>query len=166
MNSAEQPIQQNIEGNATVAGLRTTYGMRKDFATQLADLFEKIGELNRPTPMNEGEYLVFADMLKELSGFATTFQQTNPVYIALRASVERPERAKPTATLAKSEDTKNFRFCSKCDQFIAKKGWSKHSKTTKCLTIHNSKKIASALSQTNQPRSDSSIRSKISASTC
>lgn len=150
MNPAEQPIH-NIEGNATVAGMRTTYGMRKDFATQLAELFEKIEELNRPTPMTEGEYLEFANMLKEMNKFATTFQQTNPVYIALRASVERPERAKPTATLAKSEDTKNFRFCNKCDQFIAKKGWSKHIKTVKCLTIHNSKKIASALTLTTQP---------------
>jgi len=151
MNPAEQPIQRNIEGNATISGFRTTYGMRKDFATQLAELFEKIEELNRPTPMTEGEYLEFANMLKELNKFATDFQQTNPVYIALRASVERPERAKPTATLAKSEDTKNFRFCHKCDQFIAKKGWSKHTKTAKCLTIHNSKKIASALTLTTQP---------------
>ena len=149
MNPTEQPT--NVEGNATIAGLRTTYGLRKTFANQLQDLFAKIEDLNRPTPMTEGEYLEFANIVKELNKYATDFQQQNPVYVALRASVARPERAKPTATLAKAEDPKRYRFCDKCDQFIAKKGWSKHSQTAKCLTIHTSKKIASNLTLTNEP---------------
>jgi len=141
----------NVEGNATIAGLRTTYGLRKTFANQLQDLFARIEELNRPTPMTEGEYLEFANIVKELNKFATDFQQQNPVYVALRASVARPERAQPTATLAKAEDPKRFKFCSKCDTYIAKKGWSKHKQTSKCLTIQNSKRIACGLTLTDRP---------------
>jgi hypothetical protein len=141
----------NIEGNATIAGLRTTYDLRKGFAEQLHELFGKIEDLNRPTPMTEGEYLEFANMVKELSKFSHTFQTSNPVYVALRASVARPERAKPTATIAKAEDTKNYKWCAKCDSFIAKKGWSKHTQTAKCATIHNSKRIASQLTLTKEP---------------
>jgi len=131
---------------ATIAGMKTTYEARKAFADKLATLFERIEALNRPTPMTEGEYLEFANLVKQLHDFGKDFQE-DEVFVQLIASAGRPARADPPQVQDKSQDP-NYYFCKKCDNWIVKKGKAKHLRSDRCNTIHNSKMIASRLTKT------------------
>lgn len=131
---------------ATIGGLRTTYEARKEFAGQLQTLFEKIEDLNRPTPMTEGEYLEFANLVKSLHAFGAEFQ-TNEVFVALIASAGRAPRVPPRDTQDKANCPLHW-FCKKCDTFVVKKHKAKHLRSERCKNIHNSKCIASRLTRT------------------
>jgi hypothetical protein len=128
---------------ATIGGMKTTYEARKAFADKLQTLFERIEALNRPTPMTEGEYLEFANLVKQLHDFGKDFQE-DEVFVQLIASAGRPARAEPAQVQDKSQDP-NYYFCKKCDNWIVKKGKAKHLRSDRCNTIHNSKMIASRL---------------------
>jgi hypothetical protein len=136
------PQGQNApEGTATVGGMRTAYDERTAFVEKLQELFAKIDDLNRPTPMNEGEYLEFADLIKDLNQFATLFKKNDPIFVRLVASTRRGERKACKSVIAKTED-KTFKWCERCDTHIKKKGWAKHRRSERCLQIFNSKKLA------------------------
>jgi len=132
---------ETAEGTATVGGMRTAYDERSAFVEKLQELFAKIDDLNRPTPMNEGEYLEFADLIKDLNQFANLFKKNDPIYIRLVASTMRCERKEQKSVVAKAEDN-TFKLCERCDTHIKKKGWSKHRRSKRCLQIFNSKKLA------------------------
>jgi len=129
------------EGTATIGGMRTAYDERSAFVDKLQELFAKIDDLNRPTPMNEGEYLDFANLIKDLNKFAELFKKSDPIYIRLVASARRGERKATQSVIAKADD-KTFKWCERCDTHIKKKGWAKHRRSERCLQIFNSKKLA------------------------
>ena len=131
---------ETIEGTATVGGMRTAYDERSAFVEKLQELFTKIDDLNRPTPMNEGEYLDFSNLIKDLNKFADLFKKSDPIYIRLVASAMRGERKEQKSVVDKAED-KTFKLCEMCDTHIKKKGWAKHRRSDKCLQIYNSKKL-------------------------
>jgi hypothetical protein len=135
------PAPPQPEGTATVGGMRTAYDERTAFVEKLQELFAKIEDLNRPTPMNEGEYLEFADLIKDLNQFATLFKKNDPIFVRLVASARRGERKASHSVIAKAED-KTFKWCERCDTHIKKKGWAKHRRSERCLQIFNSKKLA------------------------
>jgi hypothetical protein len=132
---------ETVEGTATIGGMRTAYAERSEFVERLQDLFAKIDDLNRPTPMNEGEYLEFANLIKDLNKFADLFKKNDPVYIRLVASARRGERKATQSVIVKAEDN-TFKLCERCDTHIKKKGWAKHRRSDRCLQIYNSKKLA------------------------
>jgi hypothetical protein len=121
--------------------MRTAYAERTAFVEKLQELFAKIDDLNRPTPMNEGEYLDFANLIKDLNKFAELFKKNDPIYIRLVASARRGERKATQSVIAKAED-KNYKWCERCDTHIKKKGWAKHRRSERCIQIFNSKKLA------------------------
>jgi hypothetical protein len=140
-NEVVAPVPRQPEGTATVGGMRTAYDERSAFVGKLQELFAKIDELNRPTPMNEGEYLEFANLIKDLNQFATLFKKSDPIYVRLVASARRGERKATQSVIAKAED-KEYKWCERCDTHIKKKGWAKHRRSERCLQIYNSKKLA------------------------
>jgi len=135
---------------ATIGGSKTTYEARKAFADKLAMLFERIEALNRPTPMTEGEYLEFANLVKQLHDFGKDFKK-DEVYVQLVASANRPARAKPKPVQDKSQNPLYF-FCARCDNFNKKSGKAKHLRSERCNTIWNSKMIASRLTKTEREK--------------
>jgi len=140
-NEVVAPAPRQPEGTATVGGMRTAYDERSAFVGKLQELFAKIDELNRPTPMNEGEYLEFANLIKDLNQFATLFKKNDPIYVRLVASARRGERRATQSVISKAED-KEYKWCERCDTHIKKKGWAKHRRSERCLQIYNSKKLA------------------------
>jgi hypothetical protein len=129
------------EGTATVGGMRTAYDERTAFVEKLQEIFSKIDDLNRPTPMNEGEFLEFANLIKDLHNFAELFKKNDPIFVRLVASARRGERKASQSVIAKADD-KTFKWCERCDTHIKKKGWAKHRRSERCLQIFNSKKLA------------------------
>jgi hypothetical protein len=131
----------STEGTATIGGMRTAYHERSMFVENLQELFAKIEDLTRPTPMNEGEYVEFANLIKDLTNFSTLFKKNDPIYIRLVASAMRGDRKEQKSVVDKAEDN-TFKWCERCDNHIKKKGWAKHCRSDRCLQIYNSKKLA------------------------
>lgn len=131
---------------ATISGMKTTYDTRKEFTQNLQTLFEKIEDLNRPAPMTEGEYLEFANLIKELHGFAGAFTTDNPVWNSLVESVGRPARQAPVLCADKA-DNKLWLFCDRCNVFGKRKNKAKHLRSEKCMNIFNSIKMATQITK-------------------
>jgi len=132
---------ETAEGITTVGGMRTAYDERSAFVEKLQELFAKIDDLNRPTPMNEGEYLEFANLIKDINKFAELFKKNDPIFVRLVASTRRSERKATQSVVEKAEDN-TFKLCERCDTHIKRKGWAKHRRSERCLQIFNSKKLA------------------------
>jgi len=47
---------------ATIGGMKTSYESRKEFAGNLQEIFARLEDLNRSTPMTEGEFIVFSGL--------------------------------------------------------------------------------------------------------
>ena len=128
-----------------IAGIQTSYDERLMFANKLQELFEKIEELNRPTPMNENEFLIFANILKDLNSLSTNFKQNTTVVQVLRTATRQPRPVPPPIENLASNP--NYFFCERCDTHQQKKHKARHQRSARCVTTCNTKSIAGRLSK-------------------
>jgi hypothetical protein len=110
---------------------------RNDFNNKLVALMTKIDEVAEK--LGTGDYVEMANIamaINELkqNHFAVAI---TPHYQRVVVSVENP-RKKP-ATLLEKRDSKDHRFCKRCDNWVKKTYYKKHRENNICVRIGTSK---------------------------
>ena len=118
---------------------------QKDFTSKLTRLFSMIDDLQRDSPMNDGEYLEFAKLVKELNAFRVGLIQ-HTVFIDMVERATRPPRQRQA--VANKDCDPNYWFCDRCDNHILKKHKARHLKSDRCQQIYNSKCISAKATHT------------------
>jgi len=115
------------------------YQAKKGLVTALEAIFERIEILSADARINEGEYLQFAELVKDMYAFRQSVR-TNTVYVEIARQSRAREPVAPKSDREKLTD-KNSCVCNRCDKPVHKHylASGEHHRTATCIRAFQNK---------------------------
>ena len=118
----------------------TEYQSKRSLVAAIEGIFERIEILSSDARINEGEYLQFAELVKDMYNFRSAVR-TNTVYVEIARQSQRREPTAPRSMREKLDDPRHCIACVRCDNLVGKGYYAsgEHFRTSVCITKFQSK---------------------------
>jgi hypothetical protein len=127
------------------------YNNKKDFVGLMETMFEKIEGLMENQKINDGEYLEFANLCRDIHKVKTEIQ-TQIVYVEIHRAVQR-KPPKPLKEETQKLDDKNYKTCEFCNKRLHRKYMPTHLRESKtCVRARQTKLNVKVLAEQNRPQ--------------
>lgn len=132
MNANEIAAQQQFPAMAE-------YQAKKSLVAAIEGIFERIEILSADERINEGEYLQFAELVKDMYAFRQSVR-TNTIYVEIARQSRAREPTAPKSDREKLTD-QNSRVCNRCDKPVHKHylASGEHHRTATCIRAFQNK---------------------------
>lgn len=138
-NEMNSNNQNEIVASASAANEQfpalTEYQSKRSLVAAIEGIFERIEILSADERINEGEYLQFAELVKDMYNFRSIVR-TNTVYVEIARQSQRREPTAPRSMREKLEDPRHCVACVRCDNLVGKAYYAsgEHFRTATCIT--------------------------------
>jgi len=115
------------------------YQAKKGLVAAIEGIFERIEILSADQRINEGEYLQFAELVKDMYAFRQSVR-TNTVYVEIARQSRAREPVAPKSDREKLTDH-NSKVCNRCDKPVHKHylASGEHHRTATCIRAFQNK---------------------------
>ena len=115
------------------------YQAKRGLVAAIEAIFERIEILSEDQRINEGEYLQFAELVKDMYALRSSVR-SNTVYVEIARQSQRREPVAPKSDRYKLTD-ENSKICNRCDKGVHKHylASGEHHRTATCIRAFQNK---------------------------